>query len=74
MQGRKSGLMGTCLVVQWLRISFAMQGTQLRSLVVEPYVPRRNGARELLLKPTHSGAREPQLESVCCSEDATCCK
>ena len=49
---------GTSLVVQWLRMCLAMQGTQVRSLVRElrSHVPQ-------LLKPTHTGGHGLQLLS-----------
>ena len=49
--------MGIPLVVQWLRIHLAMQGTLVRSLFRElrSYMPQGNGARR------------PQIESPCAS-------
>ena len=66
---------GTCLVVQWLRIRLATQGTQVRSLVRED--PTCQGAPKP--RRCNYGACVPQLGSLCaamkysewCNEDPT---
>ena len=52
---------GTSLVAQWLRIHFAMQGTQVRSLVRElrSYTAWGSKACELQRLSPHTSSREP---------------
>ena len=49
---------GTLLVVQWLRIHLAMQGTQVQPLVrkLRPHIPGNSQARAPQLLSLHSAA------------------
>ena len=63
---------GTSLVVQWLRVCLAMQGTWAWALVGELryHVPWGNEAHMLqILTHAHSRAWVPQLKSVCTRTD-----
>ena len=56
---------GACLVVQWLRIRLAMQGTLVRSLVQEDLTCCRTAKTAPQLLSQSSRAREPTLLSPC---------
>ena len=55
----KNTIIGTCLVVQWLRIHLPMQGTQVRALVQED----PNAAEQLSLCATTTEARVPRARA-----------
>ena len=56
---------GTSLLVQWLRICYAMQGTQVWSLRTKiPHVMEQLSPQEAT-NGTRSGACMPQLKSMC---------
>ena len=53
---------GMSLVVQWLRLCLAMQGTQVRSLVWEPrsHMPRNSWAHTPQLESPRAATKEPR--------------
>ena len=60
--------MGTSMIVLWLRICLAMQGTWIQFLVREPRSHMLQNSWALtpkLLKPAHSRTCVPQQDSLC---------